>query len=130
MTRRSSRSRCCLYSSVDAPSLRQSVLHPPVLPTRCLQQRFVLDEQHQPPRIRAAQGHSVALADPQLAVVTDAAAAPVAVHATSQEARSSIQASGELRRMSRCVSCFRVAACLCGPVVTLLVAFYQRYRLA
>lgn len=64
-------------------------------------QRFVLDEQHQPPRIRAAQGHSITLADPQLSPVTHAAAVPAGVHATSQAAWQEIQACGELRRMSR-----------------------------
>jgi 2'-phosphotransferase len=48
-----------------------------------LQKRFVLDDSTQPPRIRAAQGHSVALEDPVLEAVTDASAVPCAVHVTS-----------------------------------------------
>lgn len=87
-------------------------VHVPVM--SCLQQRFVLDESHQPPRIRAAQGHSVTLSDPQLTPVTDAAAVPVAVHATSQAGWQAIQASGELRRMSRSVAS-RLLRLLCLP---------------
>jgi hypothetical protein len=48
--------------------------------------RFVLDDSTAPPRIRAAQGHSVDLPEPVLTPVTDAAAAPaVAVHVTSED---------------------------------------------
>lgn len=74
---------------------------PTQFPPPCVQLRFVLDEQHHLPRIRAAQGHSITLADPQLSPVTDAAAVPAAVHATSREAWQAIQSSGELQRMSR-----------------------------
>lgn len=64
-------------------------------------QRFVLDEHSTPPRIRAAQGHSIALPDPQLTPVTNAAAVPLAVHATSPDSWNTIKACGELRRMNR-----------------------------
>lgn len=86
------------------PSCSGPQLNPPqplILRLLLLQQRFVLDERHQPLRIRAAQGHSITLADPQLSPVTDTAAVPAAVHATSQGAWQAIQSSGELRRMSR-----------------------------
>ncbi|KAG1661561.1 hypothetical protein FOA52_009560 [Chlamydomonas sp. UWO 241] len=63
--------------------------------------RFVLDDTAAPPRIRAAQGHSVSLEAPVLEPVTDAAAVPLAVHITSAEGWEAIQASGELRRMAR-----------------------------
>ena len=89
------------------------------------QKRFVLDESTVPPRIRAAQGHSVALEEPVLDDVTDAATVPVALHVTSREGYATpncllaqllactlpttagvhrweaIQKSGELSRMKR-----------------------------
>ncbi|KAG2483821.1 hypothetical protein HYH03_017344 [Edaphochlamys debaryana] len=67
----------------------------------CPKKRFVLDDSTQPPRIRAAQGHSVELADAVLDPVTDAAAVPVAVHVTSNSSWEAIQASGHLLRMKR-----------------------------
>jgi RNA:NAD 2'-phosphotransferase (TPT1/KptA family) len=48
------------------------------------QQRFVLDEAGHPPRLRAAQGHSVQLKAPVLQAITDASSVPCAVHATSK----------------------------------------------
>jgi hypothetical protein len=66
-----------------------------------LQKRFVLDEDTQPPRIRAAQGHSVQLSQPILEPVTRSSQVPLALHVTSTDAWSTIQQSGELRRMSR-----------------------------
>ncbi|KAI8475490.1 MAG: KptA family-domain-containing protein [Monoraphidium minutum] len=63
--------------------------------------RFVLDDSTRPPRIRAAQGHSVQLPAPLLHPVADPSRIPAAVHVTSQEGWRAIQESGELRRMSR-----------------------------
>lgn len=51
----------------------------------CLQQRFVLEDSGDELRVRAAQGHSVQLEAPVLQPVTDAAAVPCAIHATSKE---------------------------------------------
>mmetsp|Transcript_35605 Transcript_35605/g.79125 ORF Transcript_35605/g.79125 Transcript_35605/m.79125 type:complete len:247 (+) Transcript_35605:133-873(+) len=67
----------------------------------CEKKRFVLDTTTQPPRIRAAQGHSVQLEAPLLTAVKDAATVPIAVHVTSKEGWQGIQDSGELRRMNR-----------------------------
>lgn len=50
-----------------------------------VQKRFVLDDSAAVPRIRAAQGHSFQLEDPQLERVTDASTVPLAVHVTSQD---------------------------------------------
>jgi hypothetical protein len=61
----------------------------------------VLDEEAQPPRIRAAQGHSIQLDAPVLEPVTSAGQVALAVHVTSPDSWAAIQASGELRRMSR-----------------------------
>lgn len=63
--------------------------------------RFVLDEESDPVRIRAAQGHSVNLTDPELQPVTDAEKIPVAIHVTGDEGWRAIQSSGELKRMKR-----------------------------
>jgi len=63
--------------------------------------RFVLDDSASVPRIRAAQGHSIQIADPILDSVTEAASIPLAVHVTSRDRWSAIQTSGELRPMSR-----------------------------
>jgi hypothetical protein len=56
--------------------------------------RFVLDDSVDPPRIRAAQGHSVPLEAPVLEPVTDAAAVPLAIHITSAEGWEAIQVRG------------------------------------
>jgi RNA:NAD 2'-phosphotransferase (TPT1/KptA family) len=61
--------------------------------------RFVLDDSAQPPRVRAAQGHSVQLEAPVLEPVGDAAAATplgAAVHVTSAEGWAAIQVRGGL----------------------------------
>eukprot|EP00983_Pelagomonas_calceolata_P076890 1153615-Pelagomonas_calceolata.AAC.1 len=47
--------------------------------------RFVLDDSASVPRIRAAQGHSIQIADPILDSVTEAASIPLAVHVTSRD---------------------------------------------
>lgn len=54
--------------------------------------RFVLDGATTPHRIRAAQGYSVPLAEPELQRVADAAAVPCAVHITSEDGWRAIQA--------------------------------------
>ena len=77
-------------------------------------QRFVIDESSDPPRIRATQGHSVALDNPILAPVTSPQhlaellsldpALPlniIIIHVTGEEGWAAIQEAGELRRMSR-----------------------------
>lgn len=46
------------------------------------QKRFVLDDTTNPPRIRAAQGHSVELEEAVLEPVTEASQVPVPVHVT------------------------------------------------
>lgn len=91
-----------------------------------LQKRFVLDEDSDPPKIRAAQGHSVDIAEPVFVQVLQAETVPVAIHHTSSEGCAcsctnmlphahaccsldlfpycrwqAIQQSGELRRMAR-----------------------------
>ncbi|KAL4448973.1 hypothetical protein ABPG77_007690 [Micractinium sp. CCAP 211/92] len=63
--------------------------------------RFELDDSCSPPRIRAVQGHSIRLEQPLLGRVQGAGATPLAVHITSEEGWAAIQASGELRAMSR-----------------------------
>eukprot|EP00877_Chromochloris_zofingiensis_P013551 jgi/Chrzof1/844/Cz01g31040.t1 len=63
--------------------------------------RFVLDEDSDPPKIRAAQGHSVDIAEPVFVQVLQAETVPVAIHHTSSEGWQAIQQSGELRRMAR-----------------------------
>jgi RNA:NAD 2'-phosphotransferase (TPT1/KptA family) len=63
--------------------------------------RYSLDEQSQPVRIRANQGHSVHLADLDLHVLKDAAEVPVAIHVTSAHGWEAIQQCGQLRRMRR-----------------------------
>lgn len=49
------------------------------------QGRYVLDDSVDPPRIRAAQGHSFELSEPVLQRVSDPADVPVAVHVTSED---------------------------------------------
>jgi len=63
--------------------------------------RFVLDLDHEVPRIRAAQGHTVVLEAPVLTRVTDPAQVPLAVHGTSMAAFELIRQSGHLLRMQR-----------------------------
>jgi 2'-phosphotransferase len=63
--------------------------------------RFILDEIHEPARIRAAQGHTIQLETPILERVTSAATIHTAVHVTSEQGWKKIQQSRELRRMSR-----------------------------
>ena len=63
--------------------------------------RFILDEIHEPARIRAAQGHTIQLETPILERVTSAAPIHTAVHVTSEQGWEKIQQSGELRPMSR-----------------------------
>ncbi|KAL4422693.1 hypothetical protein ABPG75_008890 [Micractinium tetrahymenae] len=63
--------------------------------------RFELDDDHSPLRIRAVQGHSITLEQPLLEPLHDAQSAPLAVHVTSEAGWAAIQASGELRAMSR-----------------------------
>ena len=60
-----------------------------------------LDEAQDPPRIRATQGHSVALDAPILRPVISVEDVADAVHVTSTEAWQLIQQDGFLRRMSR-----------------------------
>lgn len=48
-----------------------------------VQKRFVWDDSVDPPRVRAAQGHTVALEEPVLEPVLDAGAVPLALHVTS-----------------------------------------------
>ncbi|KAG2442364.1 hypothetical protein HXX76_002450 [Chlamydomonas incerta] len=67
----------------------------------CPKKRFVLDDTSNPPRVRAAQGHTVELAEAVLEPVTAASQVPVAVHVTGVDGWSAIQSSGELRRMKR-----------------------------
>ncbi|PNW85575.1 hypothetical protein CHLRE_03g193250v5 [Chlamydomonas reinhardtii] len=67
----------------------------------CPKKRFVLDDTTNPPRIRAAQGHSVELEEAVLEPVTEASQVPVPVHVTGVDGWSAIQSSGELRRMKR-----------------------------
>lgn len=51
----------------------------------CPQKRYVLDETVEPPRIRAAQGHTVQLENPMLREVTNSSDVPLAIHVTSAE---------------------------------------------
>lgn len=53
------------------------------------------------PRIRATQGHSIALETPVLRRVNHQSEAPIAVHLTRPEAWQAIQQDGFLRRMAR-----------------------------
>jgi 2'-phosphotransferase len=64
-------------------------------------QRFVLDTNSTPIKIRAAQGHSVKLEDPPVDPVTDSNQVELALHVTGVKGWESIQESGELRSMSR-----------------------------
>ncbi len=75
-------------------------------------QRFVLDESTDPPRIRAAQGHSVQLEAPVLEPVTSASSVPLAVHVTSREGWEGIQGSGTLLRMARTHIHFATQVCV------------------
>lgn len=56
---------------------------------------------HAPPRIRATQGHSIALERPVLRPVTQLSDAPIAIHLTSSETWQAIRQDGFLRRMAR-----------------------------
>ncbi|KXZ44296.1 hypothetical protein GPECTOR_70g527 [Gonium pectorale] len=67
----------------------------------CEKKRFVLDDSVTPPRIRAAQGHTVELAEAVLEPVEDANKVPVAVHVTSNSSWEAIKSSGQLLRMKR-----------------------------
>jgi RNA:NAD 2'-phosphotransferase (TPT1/KptA family) len=58
--------------------------------------RFILDEIHEPARIRAAQGHTIQLETPILERVTSAATIHTAVHVTSEQGWEKIQQSGYL----------------------------------
>lgn len=60
-----------------------------------------VDMGHTPPRIRATQGHSIALETPVLQPVTQASEVPVAVHLTRRSTWDAIQQDGYLRRMAR-----------------------------
>lgn len=83
-----------LRSKPSADQVRQVV-------TANDKQRFVLDESRDPPRIRAAQGHSVQLEAPVLQPVTSASSVPLAIHVTSKEGWEGMQGSGTLLRMAR-----------------------------
>ena len=63
--------------------------------------RFILDEIHEPARIRAAQGHTIQLETPIFECVTSAATIHTAVHVTSKQGWGKIQQSGVLCRMLR-----------------------------
>jgi 2'-phosphotransferase len=56
---------------------------------------------HDPPRIRATQGHSFQLEEPVLHRVSSPDQAPIAVHVTSSETWEAIQADGFLKKMAR-----------------------------
>lgn len=53
--------------------------------------RYQLDDGSSPPRIRAVQGHSVQLVEPELEPVGSAEAVPLAVHVTSEAGWAAIQ---------------------------------------
>lgn len=57
--------------------------------------------EHVPPRVRATQGHSIALEAPILKPIVEASEVPVAVHLTKPETWKLIQEDGFLRRMAR-----------------------------
>lgn len=63
--------------------------------------RYVLDDSTTPPRIRAAQGHTIQLENPVLKPVAAADEVPLALHVTGRQAWEDIRASGELRSMAR-----------------------------
>jgi len=63
--------------------------------------RFILDELHEPSRIRAAQGHTIKLETPILKCVTSTDTINTAVHVTSEQGWKKIKQSGELRQMLR-----------------------------
>eukprot|EP00210_Caulerpa_lentillifera_P004090 g3902.t1 len=92
---------------VDIPDLQEKLKHPTsyenikhVVETND-KKRFVLDESSIPPRIRAAQGHTVQLEDPILEPVTDPETIPFAIHVTSEQGWIGIQTSGALEKRSR-----------------------------
>lgn len=60
-----------------------------------------IDMKHEPPRVRATQGHSITLEAPILQPVTDGAEVPVAVHLTRPATWQLIQQDGFLRRQKR-----------------------------
>ena len=57
--------------------------------------RHQLDDSTAPPRIRAVQGHSVQLAEPELRPVSSAHEVRLAVHLTSQEGWAAIQVQAQ-----------------------------------
>lgn len=59
--------------------------------------RYQLDDSTAPPRIRAVQGHSVQLAEPELRPVSSADEVPLAAHVTSQEGWAAIQVPAQSR---------------------------------
>lgn len=67
----------------EPPPRLTCACHPQTHPPN--QGRFVINDDTRPPRIRAAQGHSVPLPAPVLDPVTDAASVPPAVHVTSED---------------------------------------------
>ena len=60
-----------------------------------------VDLDHDPPRIRATQGHSFQLEEPVLTPITDPSQAAPAVHVTSKKVWEVIQQDGFLRKMAR-----------------------------
>ncbi|GFR40809.1 hypothetical protein Agub_g1428 [Astrephomene gubernaculifera] len=92
---------------VSLPVLLRHLRHHPTedqvrqVVASCQKKRFVLDDTVSPPRIRAAQGHTVELAEAILEPVGEASSVPVAVHITSVSSWEAIQGSGQLLRMKR-----------------------------
>lgn len=92
---------------VSVPVLLQHLRHKPTVEQvkavveSCEKKRFVWDSSVDPPRIRAAQGHTVLLEEPVLEPVTEASTVPIAVHVTSTSSWKAIQDSGNLLRMQR-----------------------------
>jgi 2'-phosphotransferase len=62
--------------------------------------RFQLEERTHGLYIRASQGHSITLVDPDLKLITDPAEIPVVVHGTTRTAYESIKKTG-LNKMAR-----------------------------
>lgn len=60
-----------------------------------------LEAAHEPPRIRATQGHSVHLETPVHIPITSDGQVPAAIHITSAEAWETIKQDGHLRKMGR-----------------------------
>eukprot|EP01026_Neomeris_dumetosa_P014747 TRINITY_DN15434_c2_g1_i2.p1 TRINITY_DN15434_c2_g1~~TRINITY_DN15434_c2_g1_i2.p1 ORF type:complete len:221 (+),score=18.59 TRINITY_DN15434_c2_g1_i2:50-712(+) len=63
--------------------------------------RFDLDNNANPARIRATQGHTIQLETPVLEKIVSVDQVPCAVHVTSRDGWASIQQSGQLLRMDR-----------------------------